>query len=378
MTPLPTTILFLEALPTISGGQAVLLNLIPELRKDYNLVALLPHEGPFSEALQVLQVPYYFAPVGQYSLVRKTAWDVVNYTLRFPWLILFTWRLIRSQHVDLVYANSGRTFLWGTLAAMVAGCPVIWHHHNLFADGKTLTLLNLTGRLPTVRRIICVSDAASQQFPGLTHKTVVIPTGVNIQQFHPNSVLGENVRRELNIAVDKKVVGIIGDIIPLKGQHIVLNAISKAPPNVQYLVVGDIRPGDEESQQYFNYLREVALDNVIFTGRRKDMVSILNALDLLVIASERETGPLVLLEALACGIPVISTPVGRASGLLSPENLFPIGDATALADRLRFWLTNGKKLQTAGCLARDLAKAQLSLEQSHHSIRVEIEDILRD
>jgi hypothetical protein len=59
-------------------------------------------------------------------------------------------------------------------------------------------------------------------------------------------------------------------------------------------------------------------------GRRGDLPAVLNAFDLLVVASERETGPLVLLEALATGVPVVSTPVGYAPDLLPADALFPV------------------------------------------------------
>jgi len=370
---LSKTILFLETLPTISGGQAVLLSLVHELRKTYNISVLLPGEGPLAEMLQSSQVSCHFVSMGRYSLVRKTIWDVLNYLVRLPWLILFTRQLIKRQHVNLVYANSGPTFIWGTLAAAWADRPVIWHHHNLLEDAKTLTFLRIVGRLPTVRQIICVSEAARRQFPTLIHKIVVVATGVDAQRFHPAPALGAQIRQELNIPFKDKVVGIIGDLISLKGQNILLNAIPMSPSSVHYLVVGSVRLGDDESLNYAANLRQTAPDNVIFTGRREDIIAVLNALDLLVIASERETGPLVLLEALACGVPVISTPVGRAPELLLPEHLFPIGDVSALANRLRFWLADTQRLQTAGRAARSLAEKQLSLEQFCNCIQTEIE-----
>ena len=142
-------ILFLEALPTISGGQAVLLDLVSQLRK-----ALL---------------------------------DMLNYAVRLPRLIFFTWRLIRRERIDLVYANSARTFVRGTCSAALAGRPIIWHHHSLLTGRKTLALLQFIGRWQTVRRIIAVSEAAAQ-FPTLKNKMTVIPTGVDTELFRPDSV----------------------------------------------------------------------------------------------------------------------------------------------------------------------------------------------
>ena len=369
-------LLFLEALPTISGGQAVLLGLAAQLRKTYDLFVLLPGEGPFAEALRAMGVRCIFAPIGRYSLLRKTPADVLNYSVRLPWLILFTWRLIRREQIDLVYANSARTFIWGMLAAALTGRPIIWHHHSLLTDRKTLALLQFIGRWRTVRRVVAASGAAAAQFLTLKNKVVVIPTGVDTELFRPDPVARTRIRTELGISREAFTVGMVGDLIPLKGQHTLLEAAQADPTRARYLVIGSARPGDDESNAYAARLHQMAGDNVVFTGRREDLPAVLNALDLLVVASTSETGPLVLLEALACGVPVVSTPVGRATGLLPPEALFPVNDAVALAGRLRFWSADAQRLLAAKSAACTLAEEQLQLEQFHLCVRAEVERAL--
>ena len=363
----------LEALSTVSGGQAVLVSLAAHLKEHYSLSALLPGEGPLAQALRQHDTRCYFAPLGSYTLVRKTVTDMLNYAVRFPWLTLFTWRLIRRDRVDLVYANSARTFTWGTLAAALAGRPVLWHHHSLLADRKTLVLLQFIGRRRIVRRVIAVSEMAAAQFPSLKNKIVVIPTGVDTELFRPDPAARTRIRTELGLSSGAFAVGMVGDLIPLKGQHTLLEAAQTDSSGARYLVIGSARPGDDESNAYAARLHQMAGHNVIFTGRREDLPAVLNALDLLVIASTTETGPLVLLEALACGVPVVSTPVGRAPELLPPETLFPINDAAALADRLQSWRADPLRLQTAQSAARTLAEKRLRLEQFHLRVRAEVE-----
>ena len=365
-------LLILESLPTISGGQRVLIDMLPAL-VGYDLHALLPGPGPLADALQTGGVVCHFAAMASYTLVHKNRADMV----RFPFDQLgLAWRcalLVRRLDADLLYANTGRAFAWGTAAAWLTHRPILWHIHNLLADPKTLSLLRRMGRWGTVRRVVTASSAAAVQLPGLGYKTVVITTGVDTAAFRPDLTARTCVRNELGLALDAPIVGIVGDLIPLKGQHTLLEAARLASHVACYLVVGDARPGDDENRTYATRLREMAEGNVIFTGRREDLPAVLNALDLLVIASERETGPLVLLEALACGVPVISTPVGRAPELLPPEALFPIGDSAGLADRLQFWLADRQRLQAAGRAARALAEKQLSMERFRALIRTEIE-----
>jgi glycosyltransferase involved in cell wall biosynthesis len=369
-------LLFLEALPTISGSQAALLSMASHLNKKYDLFTLLPGEGPFAEALRAIGVCCIFAPIGRYSLLRKTPIDVLNYAIRLPLLIFITWRLIYRERIDLVYANSARTFIWGTIAATLAGRPIIWHHYSLLVDRKTLALLQFIGQWQSIRRVIAPSEAAAIQFHALKDKVAIIPNGVDTEHFHPDPLARARIRSEYGIFDNEFTVGIVGDLIPLKGQHTLLEAARADSTGACYLIIGSARLDDESSNTYASSLRQMAGNNVIFTGRRVDIPAVLNALDLLVIASTTETGPLVLLEALSCGVPVVSTPVGRATELLPPEALFPIGDAIALCDQLRLWSADSQKRQIAKSAARALAEEQLQLEQFYLRIHDEIERAL--
>ena len=380
-------ILFLEALPVIAGGQQVLLDMLPAL-DDYDLYALLPGSGPLADGLVAGGVTCHFAPMAGYTLVRKGRADLVRFPFDQLRLAFQCAHLARRLRADLIYANSSRTFAWGTLGATLARLPLLWHAHNLLADRKTLLLLRHLGRWRAVRRIIAASGAAAEQFPALKDKVITIPTGVDTALFHPDRTARARVRAEFStefgLSLDMPVVGIVGDLIPLKGQHTLLEAMgvfsSLGPPGICCLVVGDARPSDDESNAYATRLRKMAKDTpkarVIFTGRRKDLPTVLNGLDLLVVASERETGPLVLLWALACGVPAISTPVGRAPELLPPEALFPVDDAAALADRLKHWLPAPQRLRASGQAARAMAEERLSLQRFRARVSAEVERTL--
>jgi glycosyltransferase involved in cell wall biosynthesis len=376
------SILFLDALPAISGGQAVLVGLAEHLKKHYRLSALLPGDGPLADALRRHDTRCSFAPIGGYALVRKSAKDVVNYAVRVPWLTLLTWRLIRRQRIDLLYANSARTFVWATFAASLARRPIIWHCHNLLADGKTLWLLRVVARLPTVRRIICASDACAEQFRTLAHKTVVIPSGVDTDKYHPDYSAGRRVKHQLGIPLNAPVIGIVGDLIPLKGHATFLAAaqmVHSQAPTAKFLIVGAAR-SDSAGQKHQRDLQALSktlgLDEAVtFLGQRSDVADVLNALNVLVIASSTETGPLVLLEALSSGIPVLSTPAGRAPDLLADDAcgaLYPIGGTSELAALLMALLSNPERQARLGRKARQRAIECLSLESYQLRMTTEI------
>ena len=136
------------------------------------------------------------------------------------------------------------------------------------------------------------------------------------------------------------------------------------------------RSGDPQSQEYAERLRVAAGAGVMFPGRVEDLPALLNALNLLVVASERETGPLVLLQALASGLPVVSTPVGRATELLPQDQLFPIGDIHSLAAKINHHLLSTGDPGAAGREARMLAESVLDVRFFHAAIRAQIDECL--
>ena len=139
--------------------------------------------------------------------------------------------------------------------------------------------------------------------------------------------------------------------------------VAQHSPAACFLVVGAPRPG-AESQAYAEALSQQAkavAGRVIFAGYRADMHAVLNALDVLVVASSTETGPLVLLEALACGVPVVSTPVGQAPELLADGTaglLYPIADSQALAKILLQLLDSPELRAAMSRRAREIAIAR--------------------
>jgi glycosyltransferase involved in cell wall biosynthesis len=374
-------LLLIESIPTIAGGQAAMVQLASGWHDALKISALLPGPGPLADALTSQGVTCFFAEQGDYTLLRKTRRDVTAYARRLPRLIFTTTRLIREQGIDMLYANSARTFAWAALAATLARRPVLWHHHALLADAKTLHLVTNVARLPAVRRVICSSSGAQAQFASVAAKTVVIPYGINTDRFAPNPAARQTTRQSLGLGPDQLVVGMVGDLIPLKGQDTLIKALQSSPdsqdlPPVTTLLIGGPRPGEAESEAYAAHLQQIAGSNVRFLGRRSDIPDLLNAIDLLVVASSRETGPLVLLESLACTTPALSTPVGISPDLLPADAIFPVGDVQALRAALQRWLADPARRASVGTTGRTQVIQELSLPSYQSRVLAEIHAFL--
>jgi len=164
-----------------------------------------------------------------------------------------------------------------------------------------------------VDRIIAV-DAATKEFyinkfPQLQKKIAVIPVGINTTLFRPGN--RDETRAKYHIDKNEKVILYVGRFTREKGLDLLLKSFKKVKkeiPDCKLLLVGDgIERGNLE-----NLAKELGLEDVIFIDSLEhDKIPwIINCADVFTLCSLYEGMPTVVLEALACGVPVVSTDVG--------------------------------------------------------------------
>jgi glycosyltransferase involved in cell wall biosynthesis len=124
----------------------------------------------------------------------------------------------------------------------------------------------------------------------------------------------------------------VGRLAPEKSQHLLLHALAQvvqAQPHTRLLIAGS---GPCEAALVALAHTLGLQDHVTFLGRRTDVPQLMHAADAFVLSSHIEGSPLVLAEAMACGLPCVSTDVPGVSALLTPhDRVVPIGNAQALA-----------------------------------------------
>jgi glycosyltransferase involved in cell wall biosynthesis len=207
------------------------------------------------------------------------------------------------------------------------GLPVV-----LTARGSDVTLF---GRYAAPRawirwatacatRVVTVSESLRSDLIDLgvaPDHVVTLRNGVSLQRFQP---LSRQVSRK-HIGVGGPLLLSVGNLIDLKGHDLVIRAIVDLP-DVQLVIVG-AGPAEKKLRRMAANLGIAA--RIMFTGNvaNEDLVHYYNAADALVLASEREGMPNVVLESLACATPVIATKVGgipeivktSAAGILLEE-----------------------------------------------------------
>ena len=231
---------------------------------------------------------------------------------------------IKEGRVNVIYAPRNSTLAVSLMAAKgldvrVAGYRGTTGHLNRWDPASWFTYLN-----PRVSRIICVSNAVRNyllSFGLPESRLVTIYKGHNPEWYEAEQPSLD----DLGIPPDAFVVGFTGNIRPVKGIDILIQAVSHIPRdrNVHFLLVGEVRDRRVKALS-----RDPELNKVLhFTGFRKDATALMRACQAYVMPSiEREGLPRGVVEAMCQSIPPIVTNVGgmpelvedAVSGLVVP------------------------------------------------------------
>lgn len=191
---------------------------------------------------------------------------------------LWTWLLTHHRY-DLIHAHY---VFSGIIARTQFLYPVVLTHHGPeFWNWQFLPCKIIT---PLVDKVILVSREMDERLK--YQKAVVIPCGINFDFFKP--IPKEKARKELNLPQNRKLVLWAGEYTrPEKRFYIVKEAVALA---------------QEE---------DPSIELVLVTGKPHDVIPLyMNACDVLILVSSAEGSPMVIKEAMACNLPIISVPVG--------------------------------------------------------------------
>jgi glycosyltransferase involved in cell wall biosynthesis len=162
------------------------------------------------------------------------------------------------------------------------------------------------------------------------HQTVFIPNGVNLSRFERCLTISDNSR------TDGPVIGTVAALRPEKNLTRLLYAFASVyqETNAQLIIVGD----GVERTKLEELVHRLKLSEVVkFTGHLNETQAAYKLFDVFVMSSDTEQMPFSVLEAMASGLPLVSTDVGEVSNMVSPSNRrFVLGnDHATLAHSLR-------------------------------------------
>ena len=143
-------------------------------------------------------------------------------------------------------------------------------------------------------------------------KVEIISTGVDINKFNPN-VDCAYIRKEFGIRENDILILFVGLFVPRKNIPLLINLMKSLVvhrPNTVMMIVGDDPYNSGYMEKYRDMVPKELLDrNIVFTGYRKDIPQLMNACDIFILPSMGEGMPGVLMEAAACGKPIVASDI---------------------------------------------------------------------
>jgi sugar transferase (PEP-CTERM/EpsH1 system associated) len=287
--------------------------------------------------------------------------------------IIFDLRnLFRIRNVDVIHTRN-----WAAFDAVIAACltpkPVLIHGehgHGPSDPGGTLYRRNLARRLLAFRprKFVAVSTELYDWLKQTVHipmsKLTLIRNGVDTERFSPGADL--RLRQELGIGKDEFVVGTIGRLDPVKNLQGLIRAVKLVHESgypVRLVVVGD-GPLRREVE---DCLRASLLNpKALLLGYRPDVERLYRVFDTFVLNSFSEGMSNALLEAMASGLPIVSTAVGGNIELVSDQQtgtLIAAGKDQILAEAIQKYVSSSFNRRMHAANARLFAVEKFSIRR---------------
>ncbi|MBD3208801.1 glycosyltransferase family 4 protein [Candidatus Woesearchaeota archaeon] len=337
-------------LPRWDGVARFLSEIIPGLRRHYTITVIGPDNGPDKKkGYKLIKIPVRKKRYGDFRPARTKYWKVRKAVKR----------------ADIVFAQTiGPIGAPAVIAAKKQKKPLACYIHIMedrlvpMAIGPTplRKLLYPLMRWYTQKLfnkadlLLTPSEWVSEQLMWNSIKTEkrVVRLGVDTERFKPGTA--DDLRNDLGITPQDVVIGQHGRLAREKDLKTLLRGFIRLRArhkNVKLLIIGEGLP---EIQRML-----ARQEGVILPGKQDDVVPYLRAMDIFALSSLTETTSLAALEAMSCGLPLVSTPVGFVKDYIKEgENgyFFPIRDPYTLAKKIEPLLEDATLRKTIGKAAR--------------------------
>ena len=341
----------------VAGGQLVALGLARAARADGHEVAFVsPSSGNFVVRAEREGFPVHVVSLGGALDLRAAA--------RLRGLLL-------RERADVLHTHTHFSLnVVGRMAGRAAGTRVVAHMHienvfraNALARAAQVALDNFTARL--CRWIVAVSDATrdslvAQGYP--RERTITVHNGIEPHEAAAPATLEPEPTGPVLLEV--------GRLCDVKGQRELIEALSQLDrDDVTLLLAGeDLETGGAYLRALEQEAQELGVaSRVRFLGRRDDVPALLAAADALVLPSWIEGLPLVVLEAMTAGVPVVATSVGGTpEAVVDGETglLVPPRNVSALAGAIDAMLVDPDRARRLGEAGRQRAREHFDAESA--------------
>ena len=337
----------------LGGGELMLRQLLWHGRnKGVEWMVVYLRDGPMVEETRALGIEARVVPSGRFRDLVKRAGAVRTVAA-----------IARQFRADLILGWMVAGELTAGPAAMLAGLPNVWYQ----VGTPRPDWLDRMATLFPARGVIVLSraGAAAQSRVWPTRKQWLVYPGVSLDAFNADGLgIPQVLRAKFGLPLSGPLIGIVGRLQRWKGMDVLLDsipAILDRHPDVHAVIVGgphETEPGYPDVLQ----ARVQALGiggAVTFAGFQSNVPEWMQAMDIVVHASDHEPFGIVVIEAMALGKPVVAGAEGGPSETITPGVdglLSPFGNAAALATSVLRYLDDPPFAVQVGAAARKRAQ----------------------
>ena len=295
-------------------------------------------------------------------------------------LLLKLMILFKKGHYDIIHTHTTKSGILGSIAAKLAGVPIIIHGLEINAlevcSSKFIKIIKMFLEKMISKftdAYISVSEIVSQKYLeygiGKKAKYFTVRSGIELNKFL-NAREDMDIRQtsqELGINREDFVIGNVGRLVESKGHYFLFQAIKKIleirnSRPVKLLLIGE----GEDKEKLIKYAKELNLEkNVIFTGYRENVEELMVLMDIFVLTSLREGLSRVLVEAAAAGLPSIAFNIDGIPEIIKDNHngfLVEPRNVIQLAEKISKYLDNKPLVLMHGRNGREFVKGKWSIE----------------
>jgi len=380
-------ILFLDQTGQLGGAELFLADVAARYRRMSEVI--LFQDGPFRQTLEQRGVSVVVHRLGEAAGTVSKASGLRAAVLAGPQLLqLVAGVALRARSFDLIYANTAKALIVGTLAAAIVGRPLLHHLHDILSS-EHFSRFNrwlLVACANLARVVVANSRATANSFEesGGRRKLVrVVFNGFEAKRFEQCAARGDEDRRMLGVG-DAPCALMVGRLTPWKGQHILLEALRQVPA-IHAVFVGEALFTDED-RRYAEQLRSIASEpelvgRVHFAGFQTDVARWYGVADYVVHAStSAEPFGRVIVEGMLASKPVVASRAGGACEIIEEGvtgRLVAPGSADQLAAVLKDLLSDPKKAGALALAGYSSAVRRFSLEGVLEGIDSAVNEAIR-
>lgn len=347
----PARVLFVITTTGFGGAERCLELLSTRLDRDRYLTSVCSLCPPGSIGRRIAESGVEVTTLGMSG--RASALELAHGTLRLR-------REIDRRGVDLVHSLLYRGNLVGLLAARLSRRrpAVVASQHSRHPDWMPLATRLVRVTRPWVDRLVTVSEPVREEIHRheriARDRVVLIENGVDVEAYSPEGP--RHLRNQLDPGGRSFLVGAMGRLARSKGLPTLVDAarlMADGSPPCRIVVAGE---GPDRADLERLIRHHGVEDRVQLVGYCDDVLAFYRAVDVLAIPSLTEGTPYSLLEAMACGLPIVATSVGGMPRILTGEGeaglLVPPEDAGSLARALERLRADGELRGRLGRRAR--------------------------